>query len=93
MLESYEKIDEMVDRLLKSELSVSIVKLLNENKQLSTEELARRLNVSSQKMYNTCYNLTRKRWSPIPIKKTQSNDWEITFTGELISNRLSEKTG
>lgn len=91
MLKSYEKIDEMVERLIKSELYFGILKTLAENQRLSTEQIASILNVNNRRTYDACYNLTRSNWSPAPIQKKPSGVWELTLAGEILVNRVFEK--
>lgn len=88
---SYEKIDEMVERLIKSQLFFGILKTLAEKKTLSTDEIASTLNVNKRRIYDACYNLTRSNWSPAPIEKKPSGEWELTLAGEILINRVIEK--
>lgn len=91
MSKSYEKIDEMVERLIKSQLYFGILKTLAEKRKLSTDEIANTLNTNKRKVYDTCYNLTRSNWSPAPIEKKPSGEWELTLAGEILINRVIEK--
>ncbi len=88
---SYEKIDEMVERLIKSQLFFGILKTLAGQKTLSTDEIASTLNMNKRRIYDTCYNLTRSNWSPAPIEKNPSGEWELTLAGEILINRVVEK--
>lgn len=91
MSKSYEKIDEMIERLISSELYSEILRVLAEKGKLSTDEIASILDVSKRKIYDSCYNLTRSNWSPNPIKKMPSGEWELTLAGEILINRVLEK--
>ena len=88
---SYEKIDEMVERLIKSQLFFGIVKTLAKKNTLSTDEIASTLNMNKRRIYDACYNLTRSNWSPAPIEKKPSGEWELTLAGEILINRVIEK--
>lgn len=91
MSKSYEKIDEVVERLIKSELYSGVLKTLAEKGGLSTGEIASILNVDKRTVYDACYNLTRSNWSPAPIQKTPSGEWKLTLAGEILINRVFEK--
>lgn len=91
MSKSYEKIDEMVERLIKSELYSGVLKTLFEKGKLSTDDIASILNVDKRTAYDACYNLTRGNWSPNPINKISSGEWELTLAGEILINRVFEK--
>jgi len=91
MSKSYEKIDELVERLTRSKLYTSVLRVLAERGKLSAHDMAHVLNVDPRKVYDNCYNLTRNNWSPNPIKKTHSGEWELTLAGEILINRVLEK--
>ena len=88
---SYEQIDEMVERLRKSKQYSGVLKVLAREGRLSSKEIARILDIDERKAYDTCYNLTRNNWSPNPVEKTPSGEWELTLPGEILVNRLLEK--
>jgi len=88
---SYEQIDEMVERLMKSKQYSKILIVLAEEGKCSSKKIAGILNMDETKAYNTCYNLTRGNWAPSPIQKTHSGEWELTLPGEILVNRLLEK--
>lgn len=89
---SYEQIDEMMERLRKSKQYSEVLKVLFiKGRRLHSSEIAGILNVDERKAYDTCYNLTRNNWSPNPIQKTPSGEWELTLPGEILVNRLLEK--
>lgn len=90
---SYEKIDEMVERLRRSKQYAGVLRVLAREGKLSSDEIAGILNMDKRKVYDTCYNLTRSNWSPSPIQKTASGEWELTLSGEILVNRLLEKYG
>jgi len=91
LLKSYEQIDEMVERLRKSKQYSGVLKVLAREGKLSSDEIARILEMDERKAYDTCYNLTRSNWSPSPIQKTASGEWELTLPGEILVKRLLEK--
>lgn len=91
LLKSYEKIDVLVERLVKSKLYADILRGLSEKRKLSVKDLANLLNLDERKVYDGCYNLTRSNWSPNPIEKASTGEWELTLAGEILVNRLSEK--
>jgi Mn-dependent DtxR family transcriptional regulator len=93
LLKSYEQIDEMVERVRRSELYSEVLRILFKKGKLSIDEIARNLNMDKRKIYDTCYNLTRSNWSPNPVKNTPSGEWELTLPGEILVNRLLEKYG
>jgi len=88
---SYEKIDGMIDRLLKSKLYTAILRTLFEKGKLSSDDIASMLSVDGNKVYQACYNLTRSNWSPSPIERKPSGEWELTLAGEILINRVLEK--
>ena len=89
---SYEQIDEMVERLRKSKQYSEVLKVLFiKGRRLPSGEIAGILNIDERKVYDACYNLTRNNWSPNPIQKTPSGEWELTLPGEILVNRLLEK--
>lgn len=88
---SYERIDVLVERLNSSKLYASILKVLSSKGKLSAQQIASALSVEERKIYDSCYNLTRDNWSPNPVQKTASGEWELTFAGEILINRLYEK--
>jgi len=91
LLKSYEQIDEMVERVRRSEMYSGVLRVLFKKGKLSTEEIAKTLNMDKRKVYDTCYNLTRSNWSPNPIKSSSSGEWELTLPGEILVNRLLQK--
>jgi hypothetical protein len=93
LLKSYEQIDEMVERVRKSELYSAVLITLLKKGRLSSEAIAKTLNMDKRKVYDTCYNLIRSNWSPAPIKSTPSGEWELTLPGEILVNRLLQKYG
>lgn len=93
LLKSYEQIDETVERLKRSKLYARVLKTLTEEGKLSTDKIAKMLGIDRKKAYDTCYNLTRSNWSPNPIIKTSSGEWELTLPGEIIVSRLFQKYG
>jgi DNA repair exonuclease SbcCD ATPase subunit len=93
LLKSYEQIDTMVERVRRSELYSGVLKVLSKKGKLSSDAIARFLNMDTRKVYDTCYNLTRSNWSPNPIKSSPSGEWELTLPGEILVNRLIQKSG
>ena len=91
LLKSYKQIDEMLERLRKSKQYTGVLKTLAREGKLSSDEIARILEMDKRKAYDTCYNLTRSNWSPSPIQKTPSGEWELTLPGEILVSRLLEK--
>lgn len=92
LLKSYEQIDEMVERLRRSEQYARVLMILAEKDKLTTDQIARMLSMDRRRVYDTCYNLTRSNWSPNPIK-ISSGEWQLTLPGEILVNRLIEKYG
>jgi len=88
---SYAQIDEMVERVRRSELYSGVLRVLSEKGKLSSDEIAKALNIDKRKVYDTCYNLTRSNWSPSPIRSSPSGEWELTLPGEILVNRLLQK--
>lgn len=88
---SYEKIDALIERLTKSKLYPLILGILAEKGQLSAQDIAKILNVDERTVYDGCYNLTRSNWSPTPIQKLSSGQWELTLAGKILVDRLFEK--
>lgn len=88
---SYEKIDELVERLTRSEIYPNILSVLAKGGKFSAQIIADILDTDERKVYDSCYNLTRSNWSPNPIKRTQSGDWELTLAGDILVNRMFEK--
>jgi len=94
LLRSYEQIDEMVERVRRSDLYSGVLRVLFNKGKLSTEEIAKTLNIDKRKVYDTCYNLTRSNWSPKPIRlDSSSGKWELSLPGEILMNRLLQKHG
>ncbi len=94
LLRSYEQIDEMVERVRRSDLYSGVLRVLFKKGKLSTEEIAKTLNIDKRKVYDTCYNLTRSNWSPKPIRlDSSSGEWELSLPGEILMNRLLQKHG
>jgi hypothetical protein len=93
LLKSYEQIDTMVERVRKSELYSGVLRVLSEKGKLSSDAIAKALNMDKRKVYDTCYNLTRSNWSPNPIRTSPSGEWELTLPGEILVNRLVQKSG
>jgi hypothetical protein len=91
ILKTYEQIDEMVDRIRKSSQYSAVLKVLAKEGKLSAAKIAAILNQDKGRTYNACYNLTRSNWSPSPIQKTSSGEWELTPPGEILISRLIEK--
>jgi len=91
LLKSYEHIDEIVERVKRSKRYTEILKVLAKKEKLSTEEIASFLNVDKRKAYDACYNLTRSNWSPTPIRRTSSGEWELTLAGKILVKRLLER--
>lgn len=90
---SYEQIDEMVDRVRRSNLYTSVLMVLFKKHRLSSDGIAKVLSADKRKVYDTCYNLTRSNWSPSPIAIVPSGEWELTLPGEILVNRLLQKYG
>lgn len=88
---SYEKIDDMIERLLKSKLYTEILRALTEKGTMSSDDMANLLAIDNNKIYQACYNLTRSNWSPAPIERNPSGEWELTLAGEILINRVLEK--
>jgi hypothetical protein len=88
---SYEKIDELVERLVKSKVFSKVLTTLAKKKKLTVQEISKNINLDERTVYDGCYNLTRSNWSPNPIRKTPSGEWELTLTGEILVKRLREK--
>lgn len=88
---SYEQIDEMVERLRKSQRYSEVLKVLFKKGRLPSSEIARVLDTAERTVYDACYNLTRDNWRPNPVQKTPSGEWELTLPGEILVNRLLEK--
>jgi hypothetical protein len=88
---SYEKIDELVERLKRSNLYVELLKVIEKNPKISTSQIAQKLGIDERKVYDNCYNLTRSNWNPPPITKNRSGEWELTTAGEILLNRFFDK--
>lgn len=88
---SYEKIDELVDRLNRSTLYLQLLKVIEKNPKISTSQIAQKLNIDERKAYDNCYNLTRSNWNPPPITKNRFGEWELTTAGEILINRFLDK--
>lgn len=93
LLKSYEQIDEMVERVQKSELYSGVLRVLSKKGKQPSDAIAKTLNIDKRKIYDTCYNLTRSNWSPNPIRSSPSGEWELTLAGEILVNRLIQKYG
>ena len=91
ILEAYEQIDAMVEKAIKSDLYPRILKILLIEKEMSTTDIAEKLGENERRVYDSCYNLTRDRWSPNPLEPTKSGKWTLTISGEILANRLLEK--
>ncbi|MDH5267860.1 MAG: hypothetical protein OEW62_09315 [Candidatus Bathyarchaeota archaeon] len=91
ILNVYEQIDVMVERAIKSDLYPRILRMLLIEKKMSSEEIAKKLGENERKVYDACYNLTRDQWTPAPLKHTNSREWTLTISGEILANRLLEK--
>lgn len=91
ILKAYEQIDEMVEKAMKSNLYPRILKILLIEKKMSTADIAKKLGENERKVYDACYNLTRDRWTPNPLNSTNSGEWILTVSGEILANRLLEK--
>lgn len=89
--ESYERIDELIERLRRSTIYGRILQVFADKDRLSAKDIAEILNVGERTVYDSCYNLTRDNWSPSPIHKTSSGEWELTLAGEILLSRLREK--
>jgi len=90
-LKSYEQIDEMVERLKKSKQYAGVLKVLAREGKLSSNEIASFLKMDKRRAYDACYNLTRSNWSPSPIQRVSSGEWELTLPGKILVNRLLER--
>jgi len=88
---SYERIDGMLERVIQSSNYEGILLTLYNFDQLSAEKIGEFLNLEGRKAYDSCYNLTRDNWSPNPIRKLNSNNWQLTITGKILVERLIEK--
>jgi chaperonin cofactor prefoldin len=88
---SYEKIDELIDRLTKSKVFAKILLSLDEKGKLTVHDLAKILGVNDRTVYDGCYNLTRSNWSPNPIQNLASGEWVLTLAGQILAKRLLEK--
>jgi uncharacterized coiled-coil DUF342 family protein len=91
MSKSYEKIDELVDRLERSTLYLQLLRIIEKNPRISSSQIAENLHIDERKVYDNCYNLTRSNWNPPPIKKSRFGEWELTIAGEILLNRFLEK--
>jgi hypothetical protein len=91
ILKAYEQIDAMVERATKSELYARVLIILLAEKKMSALDIAKKLGVTERKLYDTCYNLTRDQWTPNPVERSQSGEWKLTISGEILANRLLEK--
>jgi len=91
ILKAYEQIDAMVDRAIKSDLYPRILEILLIGKKMSTSDIAKKVGENERKVYDACYNLTRDRWTPNPVECTDSGEWTLTVSGEILANRLLEK--
>ena len=91
ILEAYEQIDAMVEKAIRSDLYPRILKILLIEKEMSSTDIAEKLGENERRVYDSCYNLTRDRWSPNPLEYTKSRKWTLTISGEILANRLLEK--
>jgi uncharacterized coiled-coil DUF342 family protein len=88
---SYEKIDDLVDRLRRSNLYVDLLMAIEKSRGISSSQIAQNLGIDERKVYDNCYNLTRSNWNPPPIMRNSSGGWELTVAGEILLNRFLEK--
>jgi len=91
ILKAYEQIDAMVERAMKSDLYSRILRTLLIEKKMSISDIAKKLDENERRVYDACYNLTRDQWTPNPIERTNSGEWSLTISGEILANRLLEK--
>jgi hypothetical protein len=91
ILKAYEQIDAIVEKVIKSDLYPRILKILLIEKAMSTSDIAKKLGENERKVYDTCYNLTRDRWTPSPLEYSNSGEWTLTISGEILASRLLEK--
>ena len=90
-LKFYKEIDGMLERILNSSHYKIILNALYNKGRLSSEDIGILLGIDTQKAYHACYNLTRRNWSPSPIQKLPSGEWELTITGKILMDRYIEK--
>jgi len=92
MLNVYDRIDDLVDRVRSSERYFPVLKsLYNAGQPLSVEELAKMTNLEKNVVYNTCYNLLREIWNPSPIRKVGDGRFELSVIGSIIMKRCKDK--
>lgn len=92
MLNVYDRIDELVDRVRSSERYFPVLKSLYKAGQpLSVEELAKMTNLEKNLVYNTCYNLLREIWNPSPIRKVGDGRFELSVIGSIVMKRCKDK--
>ncbi len=91
LAKSYENIDVLIERLAKSKIYPAIMGLLATNSPLSVQDMSKALNCDERMVYDGCYNLTRSNWSPTPILKLPSGQFELTLAGKILFDRLSAK--
>ncbi|MEX2690080.1 MAG: hypothetical protein Q6351_007125 [Candidatus Njordarchaeum guaymaensis] len=91
VLKFYKQTDKIIERLKKSKYYLKILMSINKSGKLTTEEIAKILNIDKTKAYNLCYNLTRNNWSPNPIRKINSGEWELTPFGKILLEKFLEK--
>ena len=89
--ESYDKIDALIERITNSKFYSQILLTLNDQEKLNAQDMAKVLNIDERTVYDSCYNLTRDNWSPNPISKLPSGQWELTLAGKILVERLLEK--
>jgi hypothetical protein len=91
LAKSYENIDALIERLIKSKVYPAIIQLIATKGALSVQDISSALNVDERVIYDGCYNLTRNNWSPNPIQKVSSGQYQITLAGKILFDRLSAK--
>jgi len=91
LAKSYENIDALIERLVKSKTYPAILQLIAAKGALTVQEISTALQVEERIIYDGCYNLTRDNWSPNPIQKNSSSQYQLTLAGKILFDRLSAK--